>query len=177
MDNKNSEMTAADVIRMVKLLQQNDIEMIIDGGWGVDALLGEQTRLHADLDVAVLHRDVPQIRALLAAEGWHEIPWGDTWECNFVLSDDHGHLFDIHSCTFDESGNNIYGVNYPFNSWSGTGSIDGFPVRCISSGWMVKFHSGYKLDDNDYHDVKLLCERFDIELPAEYDVFEAKDKP
>ncbi len=119
---------------MVKLLDQNGIEVIIDGGWGVDALLGEQTRLHADLDVAVLHKDVPGIRALLAAKGWHEIPWGDTWECNFVLSDDHGHLFDIHSCTFDESGNNIYGVKYPFDSWKGTGSINGSLVKLHQRG-------------------------------------------
>jgi lincosamide nucleotidyltransferase A/C/D/E len=33
---------------------------------------------------------------------------------------------------------------------------------------MVKFHSGYALDENDYRDVKALCERFDIPLPAEF---------
>jgi lincosamide nucleotidyltransferase A/C/D/E len=176
MSEKNPEMTARDVIRMVKLLNRNGFEVVIDGGWGVDALLGEQTRLHADLDVAVLHKDVPGIRALLAAKGWHEIPRGDAWECNFVLGDDRGHLFDIHSCTFDEAGNNIFGVKYLSYTWKGTGSIGGFPVRCISVEWMVKFHSGYTLDENDYHDVKLLCDRFDIELPGVYKVFTAKDK-
>jgi lincosamide nucleotidyltransferase A/C/D/E len=175
MNKKTPEMTAGDVTNIVKLFHQNDIELVIDGGWGVDALLGEQTRPHADLDVAVLHKDVPKIRALLAASGWHQVPWGDTWECNFVLGDDHGHLFDIHSCTFDEAGKNIFGVKYPFDSWKGTGSIDGLQVRCISPEWMVKFHSGYKLDENDYHDVKLLCERFAIEIPKEYDEFVLND--
>jgi lincosamide nucleotidyltransferase A/C/D/E len=33
---------------------------------------------------------------------------------------------------------------------------------------MVKFHSGYELDENDYHDVSALCERFGMTLPAEY---------
>jgi lincosamide nucleotidyltransferase A/C/D/E len=33
---------------------------------------------------------------------------------------------------------------------------------------MVKFHSGYVLDENDYRDVRALCETFGIELPEEY---------
>ncbi len=169
-------MTAQDVIAILQLLNQNDINVVVDGGWGVDALLGKQTRQHADLDVAVEHKDVPKIRALLGAKGWHEVPWGDTWECNFVLGDDHGHLFDIHSCTFDEAGNNVFGVKYPFDSLQGSGSIDGFPVKCITPDWMVKFHTGYKLDEDDYHDVRLLCKRFGLEIPAEYEAFKINDR-
>src|SRR5450759_450821 len=171
MSNKSPEMSAKDVIEIVNLLNQNDIEVIIDGGWGVDALLEKQTRTHADLDVAVEHKDVPNIRALLEAKGYHAVPWGDTWECNFVLGDDSGHLFDVHSCTFDKAGNNVFGVKYPYDSLKGSGSINGLPVKCITPEWMVKFHSGYKLDENDYHDVKLLCNRFGIEIPKEYDEF------
>lgn len=176
MPKEKNEMTADDVIEIVKLLNQNNIEVIIDGGWGVDALLGEQTRTHEDLDVAVLHKDVPKIRSLLEARGYRDIPRDDTREVNFVLGDDHGHLFDLHSCTFDEAGNNVFGVEYPYESWKGTGFINGYPVRCISSEWMVKFHTGYPLDENDYHDVKLLCERFGIEMPAEYDAFVRRDQ-
>jgi lincosamide nucleotidyltransferase A/C/D/E len=33
---------------------------------------------------------------------------------------------------------------------------------------MVKFHTGYELDENDFHDVLALCEKFGIEVPAEY---------
>jgi lincosamide nucleotidyltransferase A/C/D/E len=168
-------MTAEYVIAIVSLLNQNDIKVAIDGGWGVDALLGKQTRTHADLDVVVNHKDVPKIRALLEAKGYQEVPWGDTWECNFVLGDDSGHLFDVHSCTFDEASTNIFGVKYPFESLKGSGSINGFPVNCITPEWMVKFHSGYKLDENDYHDVKLLCEKYGIEMPREYNEFVSKD--
>ncbi len=175
MSKKTPEMTAKDVIGIMQLLNQNDIDVIIDGGWGVDALLGKQTRTHADLDVAVNHRDVPKMRALLEAKGYRDVPWGDTWECNFVLEDDRGHLFDVHSCTFDETGNNIFGVKYPYDSWKGSGSINGFPVKCITPEWMVKFHSGYKLDETDYHDVKLLCKQFSIEMPKEFDEFVLND--
>jgi lincosamide nucleotidyltransferase A/C/D/E len=171
MSKDNPEMNPQEVLEIVKLLSQNNIDVIIDGGWGVDALLGKQTRTHQDLDVAVMHKDVPTIRALLEARGYQEVPRDDSWECNFVLGDSLGHLFDLHSCTFDEAGNNVFGVKYPYDSLNGTGSIDGHTVRCISPEWMVKFHSGYELDENDYHDVKLLCKQFNIEIPKEYDAF------
>jgi lincosamide nucleotidyltransferase A/C/D/E len=175
MSRENPEMTSQDVIEIVKLLQENNIDIIIDGGWGVDALLGKQTRSHQDLDVAVKHQDVPQIRALLVERGYQEIPRDDSWECNFVLGDSQGHLFDLHSCTFDDAGNNIFGVKYPFDSWNGTGSINGYPVKCITPEWMVKFHTWYEPDEEDYHDVKLLCERFGIEIPEEYEEFVRND--
>ena len=170
------EMTAQDVIKIVELLNENNIDVIIDGGWGVDSLLGKQTRSHQDLDVAVLHKDVAKIRALLEAKGFHDIPRDDTWECNFVLGDDQGHLFDLHSCTFDGAGNNVFGVKYPFDSLLGTGSINGHPVKCISPDWIVKFHTGYTLDGNEYHDVKLLCQKFGFEMPKEFDEFVLNDR-
>ncbi len=175
MTKEEPEMTASDVIEIVDLLIQNGVEVIIDGGWGVDALLEKQTRKHEDLDVAVLHKDVPTIRNLLEARGYYDVPRDDTWECNFVLGDDQGHLFDIHSCTFDQTGNNIFGVEYPFDSWKGAGFINGYQVKCISPDWMVKFHTGYELDDNDYQDVKFLCKKFGIEIPSDYAKFVSKD--
>ncbi|MFA7545419.1 MAG: aminoglycoside nucleotidyltransferase, partial [Anaerovoracaceae bacterium] len=30
------------------------------------------------------------------------------------------------------------------------------------------FHLGYEHDENDVHDVRLLCERFNIPIPNEY---------
>lgn len=36
-------MKAEDVISIYNLLQENAIEVWIDGGWGVDALLGART--------------------------------------------------------------------------------------------------------------------------------------
>ena len=53
--------------------------------------------------------------------------------------------------------------------------IDSYPVRCIPPEWLVKFHTGYKVDENDYHDVQLLCKHFNLELPVEYAGFAAND--
>ena len=175
MQKHKPEMTAEDVIEFVQLLKQNHIDLYIDGGWGVDALLGKQTRDHEDLDIAVQHKDVLKIRLLLEAKGYRDVIRDDTRDCNFVLGDDEGHLIDFHSYTFDVNGKIIFGVEYPYDSLNGTGSINGYPVKCITPDWMVKFHTGYPLDENDYHDVKLLCERYGIDLPAEYAQFVSSD--
>jgi len=175
MSKDQPEMSADKVVEIVKLLEDNGVTVIIDGGWGVDALLGQQTRMHTDLDVAVLHKDVPTIRSLLEARGYQNVPRDDTWECNFVLGDDQGHLFDLHSCTFDAAGNNVFGVEYPQASWEGSGIINGHPVQCITPEWMVKFHTGYDLDENDYQDVKLLCKRYNLDIPEEYAEFMRKE--
>ncbi len=176
MEEHKANMPAAKVIDIVQLLDQNKIEVIIDGGWAVDALLGEQTRPHEDLDLAVFHKDVPKIRALFDGLGYQEVIRDDSWECNFVLGDEQGHLIDFHSCTFDSEGNNIFGVKYPFESLQGSGIIADFPVRCVPPDWLVKFHSGYELDENDYQDVKLLCRKFDIPLPEDFEEFVRNDQ-
>lgn len=165
------EITANEVVEIVQLLNQNHIDVCLDGGWGVDALLGEQTRNHSDLDIAIQHKDVLQVRALLQARGYKDVPRDDTRDCNFVLGDDHGRQIDVHTYTFDSTGRHIFGVAYPADSLTGSGSIKGFSVRCITPEWAVKFHTGYKLDADDYRDVLSLCRRFGIEVPSEYKTF------
>lgn len=159
------------VVQLMQLFDQNSIDVFVDGGWGVDALLGEQTRSHGDLDIALQHEDAPKLRALLEARGYKDVPHDDTRDCNFVIGDDKGYEVDFHSYTFDAHGKIVFGVEYPFDSLTGIGSIYGYPVKCISAEWMVKFHTGYELDENDYRDVSALCERFGIALPTEYERF------
>lgn len=60
-------MALHDVVEIVQLLNQHGIEFYVDGGWGVDALLGEQTRPHADLNIVIQPKDSLQVRALLEA--------------------------------------------------------------------------------------------------------------
>ncbi len=164
-------MSARNVVRLLKLLDAHHIEVIVDGGWAVDALLGRETRPHTDLDIAMPHRFVPQLRHLLGQRGFSEVPRRDTRDCNFVLGNDLGHELDVHTYTFDEHGRLIFGLPYPPDSLDGHGTILGYPVRCITPGWLVKFHTGYPLDENDFHDVRLLCQRFELPLPAEYSIF------
>jgi lincosamide nucleotidyltransferase A/C/D/E len=157
-----------DAADLMMLLEQNGFEVYVDGGWAVDALLGAQTRPHDDLDIALPHAQVPRLRALLGMRGFGEQRRDDSWECNFVLADEAGRRLDVHSYTLDAAGRNVGGVPYIGEQLTGRGVIGGYPVRCISPEWLVKFHTGYQLDENDVHDVRLLCERFQIAVPDEY---------
>ena len=173
-------MTSIDVIDLYTTLANLGIEMWVDGGWGVDALLGEQTRPHKDLDIAMKQKDVPKLREFLETRGYKEIKLEEAKPWNFVLGDDKDHEIDVHVIVFDDKRNGLYGpvekgIMYPAASLTGSGAIDGHTVKCISPEWMVKFHSGYKLKDKDFKDVSALCKKFGIELPEEFTHFKKPD--
>jgi lincosamide nucleotidyltransferase A/C/D/E len=81
----------------------------IDGGWAADALLGEETRVHGDLDIAIEQKHVAQLRQLLTDRGYKEIKHEIARPHNFVLADDQGRELDVHVIVIDEDGNGIYG--------------------------------------------------------------------
>ena len=163
--------TSVDVIDFYRTVTQLGIEVWIDGGWGVDALLGLQTRSHKDLDIAIEQKHVAALRQYLCIEGYRDIKLEIARAWNFVLGDENGREIDVHVIVLDDKGNGIYGPPekgeiYPAASLTGTGNIDGQAVRCISPEWTVKFHSGYDLREKDFRDVSALCKKFGIELPA-----------
>src|SRR6266487_3039811 len=130
-------MTSIDVTDCYTTLENLGIEIWVDGGWSVDALLGEQTRPHKDLDIAIQQKDVSSLRQLLEEKGYREIKLNEARPWNFVLRDDSGREIDIHVIVIDEHGNGVYGPPengemYPEASLTGTGSINGHSVRCIS---------------------------------------------
>jgi lincosamide nucleotidyltransferase A/C/D/E len=170
-------MSAQDAIALVRLIEAHGITVWVDGGWGVDALLGAQTRPHRDLDIAISHHDVPGLRAILESRGFTDVPRDDTRDSNFVIGDDRGLQVDVHSFLFDADGRNIYGCAYPAESLTGAGTIDGQAVRCISPEWIVRFHTGYAVDSDDYRDVRAICSRFGIAIPADYAPFMQRDDP
>lgn len=168
--------TSIDVIDLYTTLENLGVEIWIDGGWGVDALLGKQSRHHQDLDIAIQQKDVPKLRQLLHARGYTEIKLEIARAWNFVLGDETGREIDVHVIVLDDQRNGIYGPAenremYPAASLTGIGLIEGRMVRCISAEWMVKFHSGYELKDKDFQDVSALCEKFGIALPPAYGHF------
>jgi lincosamide nucleotidyltransferase A/C/D/E len=169
-------MGASDVLELYNSLKKLEVEIWIDGGWGVDALLEKQTRPHKDLDIAIQQKDVAKLRNLLEGRGYREIKLDIARPHNFVLADSDSHEIDVHVIVLDEQGNGIYGPfengeMYPAGALAGTGIIAGHIVRCISAVWTIKFHSGYELKQKDYQDVSALCEKFGIPLPVEYEPF------
>lgn len=172
-------MTGEEVSNLYNDLERLGITIWIDGGWGVDALLGKQTRPHRDLDIAIQEKDVPEFRELMESRGYKDIRLKDAKLWNFVLGDSIGHEVDAHVIELDEKGNGIYGPHqngdmYPADALTGKGEINGQSVRCISPEWMVKFHSKYELKEKDFLDVSALCEKFGMKLPKEYQRFKNK---
>lgn len=141
-------MTPEDVIDLYFKLEELEVRIWIDGGWGVEALLGKQTRSHEDIDIVIQQKDVPKLRKLLEPQGYKDLKLEIARPHNFVLADVNGHKIDVHVIVIDEK------------------------VRCISPAWMVKFHSGYELKEKDFQDVSALCEKFNLSLPEEYKRFQ-----
>src|SRR5512143_981269 len=76
-----------DVINIYQQLSADNIQIWLTGGWGIDALLGEHTRPHKDLDVIMLVDDVVTMRKLLNCHGYR---LKELWEENLCTIDVHG---------------------------------------------------------------------------------------
>jgi lincosamide nucleotidyltransferase A/C/D/E len=63
-------MGPTEVLEVLDRLAVSHLTALLDGGWGVDALIGEQTRRHRDLDLVIARRDCPRAQAALAALGF-----------------------------------------------------------------------------------------------------------
>lgn len=103
------EMPPSEALTLCGLFEMASIRVWLDGGWGVDALLGEQTRPHADLDIFMDAGDVSRMRGLLESRGYADVLRDDTSAWNFVRGDGAGHEVDVHVFTTDRVGNRFYG--------------------------------------------------------------------
>src|SRR5215207_8228576 len=142
-------MPADHVVGIYNLLESHGIKIWVDGGWGDDALLEEQTREHGDLDIAIQERDLYQMRELLGERGYHDKGEQHARPWNFIIQDQSGHEIDVHAINLDIAGNGIYGpeedgVMYPASSLTAIGSIAGRPVCCICPDDMVKWLFGFE---------------------------------
>ncbi len=165
--------SSAAAIDFLRLVDAHDISVWLDGGWAVDALLGEQTRTHEDIDIILSLTDVPLLWALLRERGYRDVARDDTRPWNFVMGNERGELVDFHAVLFDGAGNGIYGpqrdgVLFPAACFAGEGSIAGRAVKCLAPEQIVEFHTLYTPDANDVRDVAALCARFGIPYPTSY---------
>ena len=172
-----------DVIEIYQHLSAHGIRVWLTGGWGIDALLGKQTRAHKDLDVLMLLDDIVRMRELLDWEGygleqlWSENRWdvdaqGVETATAFVLQDLQGRQFDVHAMRLDEQGNGIpaweEAEDFVFTrqDLSGQGTIAGLAVQCITPESQVVCHTGYALPEKQARDLERLHEKFGVEYPS-----------
>jgi lincosamide nucleotidyltransferase A/C/D/E len=160
--------TPADVGEILDRLAAAGVRCWVDGGWGVDALLGTTTRLHADLDLVVFTPDLA--RARFALPGFTRV-LRDWLPAALALADDGGREVDLHPVTGAAGGGGEqllpdgHRFRYPAPV---PGVIGGRPVRCVDPHTQVLCHLGYPPGATDRLDVRRLCTRFGLAVPESY---------
>jgi lincosamide nucleotidyltransferase A/C/D/E len=165
-DRMKVRVEADEVLSVLALLSAGGSSAWLVGGWGVDALLGEETRRHTDVDIS-FHDDsglaVDQALASLTDAGYSRVDddgaGGAIMPVRILLRNAVGSTIEL----------------LPVSSQTITqddivaGTVRGQAVPCLSAARQLDVHQGYEPRDQDRHDVALLCERFALPAPAGYE--------
>lgn len=153
-----SQMTASEVVRIAAWLEANGVVYQVNGGWGVDGLVGRQTRPHHDLDVFVDESHEAALLAWLASRSYQIT---EDWRpVRVELSGPHGRV-DVHPMRVDAADDGVQqGLGtevfvHP-SEHRVTGRIDGHDVVVASAERARELRSGYPPRAVDLHDLALL---------------------
>jgi lincosamide nucleotidyltransferase A/C/D/E len=162
-------MNEQNAVDLLKRIEGISVGVWIDGGWGVDALVGYQTRPHNDIDIFIEMKDNPAFIEMLTSEGYKEISKDFTTDSHTAWQDSSGLEIDLHLFEFLDRDTLCFEKNiYPADILAGTGTIGGLAVRCLTAEAQLLYHQGYKHSAKDTQDVLVLCKTFGLEIPAEY---------
>ncbi len=172
-------MQAVDVVEVIDALELAGIQLWICGGWGIDALLKEQTRLHDDLDVIIRADDIEA--AIRVTHGLNFSLMTDELPQGFVVRDRADRRIDFHPVRFQKDGSAVQEIKgggewvFSASGLLSTGSVNGREVRCLTPEEQAVRASdqpgdrGYEPGETDRRDMRLLRDRFKITLPLPYD--------
>lgn len=155
-------MRPSDVMDVLALLDAAGVRAWVDGGWGIDALIGAETREHDDLDLVIDIAVMDSAIAILATHGF--TIHADERPTSFVLRDGDDRRVDVHPVRFDARGGGYQaqpdGTDFYYDpeGLSGTGVIDGRDVACLSAALQIRCHTGYELNEIAVRDRRLLRE-------------------
>ena len=76
-----------DVKQILQLAIDAEIKVFLDGGWGVDALLGHQSRVHNDIDILVEKKDYQNFIEIMKANDFYEIKMEYTTSVSYTHLD------------------------------------------------------------------------------------------
>jgi hypothetical protein len=89
------------------------------------------------------------------------------------LADRAGLEIDVHAVLFDGEGNGVYRMQngeqwiYPAEGFSGSGTVAGVAVRCLTPEVQALCHArGNEPSEKDFRDMEFLKRRFGLELSA-----------
>ncbi|PIE99690.1 MAG: lincomycin resistance protein LmrB [Propionibacterium sp.] len=147
-----------EVLAVVNWLTSHSVVYQINGGWGVDALVGRQTRTHRDLDVFVDAEFVADLLSWLESRGYIVVE--DWLPIRIEMASPQGRV-DVHPMKIDADGNGVqrgFGENTFLHlaAERTTGSIGGTEVVAASKKHQQQLHEGYELREVDHHDLAIL---------------------
>jgi lincosamide nucleotidyltransferase A/C/D/E len=152
-------MELAEVLRVLDALTTAQCAFWLEGGWGVDALVGSQTRAHRDVDVDL---DAGCEDAALAALAGLGYVVETDWRPNRVelVAPGRGWV-DLHPLQLDGDGGARQaalggGVHYFPPSFFTVGALSGRRVPCVSAAAQRVFRTGYEPRAVDRHDLAVL---------------------
>lgn len=152
-------MDIADLFDVLDVLESADTPYWVAGGWGVDVLVGHQTRPHRDVDLALSATSETATVGALEAFGYRvETEQRPT---RVELAAPGGRWVDLHPVVFDPDGVgrqvDLDGgfFLYPQGAFT-VGTLHGRAIPCLSVSKQLDFRRGYTLRDVDHHDIALL---------------------
>lgn len=152
-------MRLADVLTVVDALDDAGVETWLEGGWGIDALVGQQTRDHRDVDVDV---DVAHEATALEVLGRLGYAVQTDWRPTRVelVAKGRGWV-DLHPLIFSADGDArqaaLDGTFWHFpRRYFVRGRLDRREVGCYSIEAQRTFHAGYELRPQDRLDLAVL---------------------
>jgi len=158
-------------------MEARGIELWLIGGWGIDALLGRQTREHHDLDVLVEVASLERFRHRLLELGfdfqyvWDNETWwvhDDSWSGSddqptaFVYAHRDGREIDAHVIRREQDGTITTLWTSPHQvtaeGLNGSGVVGAQHVRCLTATMQRQAHTGYELPPHQIADLQLLSQ-------------------
>lgn len=146
-------------LMVLDILEKLNIRYWVEGGWGIDVLIGKQTREHRDIDI-----DFDADFEALLMDRLLQIGYRITSDCRpsrvELLHPEHGYI-DIHPFVIEESGNmkqaNPQGGWFDLEAgWFSQSVFEGRLIPCVSFEGQPIFHSGYDLREVDKADLNEL---------------------
>lgn len=152
-------MPLTQLLRVLDAIESTGCAYWLEGGWGIDALAGRQTRDHRDVDIDFDAVRESELIAALEVLGYRQILDERPTRIELVAAD--GRCVDLHPLQLDASGDARQqapdGSWWHFRrEWFTTGYVENRRVPCYTAEGQRYFHSGYELRDVDVHDLATL---------------------
>jgi lincosamide nucleotidyltransferase A/C/D/E len=140
-------MQEPEVVAVLDVLDAAGIRVWVEGGWGVDALVGHATRDHDDLDLAVDAADDGLSRAVAALAPTGYAPALDDLPVRLVVASADDRKVDLHPIHFVPGGDAFQrghdrDYRYPAAGFT-VGRLGDRRIPCLSAAVQREFHSGY----------------------------------